>query len=338
MPCFSPLQGWRSKSVNESGKRSLVFKEQHGLESLGPVNIPCGQCIGCRLERSRQWAMRCLHEASLYENNCFITLTYNDKNLPSDWSLQKRDYQLFMKNLRKRFVPKNPFNKNEYPSLHDQFKKMFWVRYFHCGEYGEECGNCGKNKDDCRLLGCNNWTPIIGRPHYHACLFNIDFADKVLYKTQNGVKLYTSPTLQELWPHGFSTIGDVNFESAAYVARYIMKKINGEKAEEHYLGRQPEYTTMSRRPGIGQGWFDLFKEEVYPTNFIVMNGKKMTPPKYYDKQLEDYDKSLLLQMKKLREKLAKKHEPDNTLRRLRDREEVKLSQTRKLFRTLEQEN
>ena len=159
--------------------------------------------------------MRCHHEASLYQDNCFITLTYSDEHLPSDKSLHVDHFQKFMKRLRKRFGE--------------------GVRYYHCGEYGEK----------------------YMRPHYHACLFNFDFPDKKIWKENNGNRLYISESLSELWPFGFVTIGDVTFESAAYVARYIMKKVNGDLAESHYervdwdtgevYHLKPEYTTMSRR-------------------------------------------------------------------------------------------
>ena len=88
MPCYSPLHGYRSKSVNPAtGKRSIVFSPSEGFTDF-KLALPCGQCIGCRLERSRQWAMRCMHEASLYKNNCFITLTYAPEKLPPSGSLQ----------------------------------------------------------------------------------------------------------------------------------------------------------------------------------------------------------------------------------------------------------
>ena len=170
--------------------------------------VACGQCVGCRLERSRQWAIRCVHESQMHEQNCFITLTYSDEFLPENGSLQLKHFQDFMKRLR--------------------FHVGGGIRFFHCGEYGEENG----------------------RPHHHAIIFNHDFADKKVWKTNNGVVLYRSKILEELWPYGFATVGCVSFESAAYVARYITKKVNGDMADSHYLGREPEYITMSRRPGV----------------------------------------------------------------------------------------
>ena len=151
------------------------------------------------------------------------------------------------------------------------------MKFYHCGEYGE------KNR----------------RPHYHACLFGIDFEDKTLFKQKRGNDLYISDHLQELWPFGFSTIGEVTFESAAYCARYIMKKITGDGAEEHYqwidteTGEvhqlKPEYTTMSRNGGIGKEWMEKFKSDVYPTDEIIIRGRRMKPPRFYDSMYEHTD-------------------------------------------------
>lgn len=302
MPCYSPLKGYKSRVVNESGKRSIVFNRKDGFSDM-PVDVPCGQCIGCRLERSRQWALRCVHEASLYENNCFITLTYNDENLPHDLSLNKKHFQDFMKRLRKRYVI-SPDSK---------------IRYFHCGEYGEK-----------------NF-----RPHYHACLFNFDFRDKELWSVRDGVRLYTSRDLAGIWKYGFSTVGEVTFESAAYVARYVLKKVTGDRAEEHYricdseTGELhnviPEYTTMSRRPGIGRGWYDKYESDVFPSDFIVIRNKKMQPPKYYDGLYTNID-----DIKKARRSNANKHKENNTAERLRVREDVKLATLKFLKRSLEE--
>lgn len=245
MACIHPLKGYRGLHIGKSGKRPIVFNPSQGFRDL-PVSVPCGQCRFCRLEKSRQWAIRCAHEASLNVANSFITLTYSNAHLPPDGSLNLRHFQLFMKRLRKRLGP---------------------VRFFHCGEYGA----------------------LNLRPHYHACLFGLEFEDKILHKIDKKTKipLYKSEILSELWPFGFSTIGDVTFESAAYCARYITKKITGPPAEAHYQNidqetgeihqLKPEYTTMSRRPGIGRAWFDKYKSDLYPDDFIILRGKKMKP-------------------------------------------------------------
>ena len=251
MTCYHPLLAYKS-----DGK--VVFNKPFAFAR--GFNLPCGQCIGCRLNYSRQWAIRCVHEAQMHEENCFITLTFNDEALNSrknPLSLDVEEFQKFMKRLRKKVGKK--------------------VRFFHCGEYGE------KN----------------GRPHYHALLFGYDFPDKKLWSKRDDVMLYTSQQLQDLWPHGFVTIGNMNFHTAAYVARYIMKKQTGENAEDHYTkwdpltgeGTQikPEYCTMSRRPGIGATWLEKYKSDVYPHDYVVINECKVKPPRFYDKQLPEQE-------------------------------------------------
>ena len=119
MPCYRPLVGYRSVKIGPTGKRPVVFKARDAFFDH-QVKVRCGQCIGCRLEKARQWALRCSHEASLHENNCFVTLTYSDKNLPKYNSLELRDFQKFMKRLRKHFDG--------------------GIRFFHCGEYGDKNG------------------------------------------------------------------------------------------------------------------------------------------------------------------------------------------------------
>lgn len=313
MPCYHPLTGWKSLKQNSSGKRSIVFKAELGLPE-SQLQVPCGKCIGCRLERSRQWAMRCVHEASLYSENCFITLTYSPENLPENMSLDKTHFQKFMKRLRKKF-------KNDK------------IRYFQCGEYGEE--------QDEHLAEYST----IGRPHYHACLFNFNFPDLVLYSVRDGVRLYTSEILNKIWGYGYCTIGDVTFESAAYVARYVTKKINGPKAKEHYKKLNPdtgeihdilpEYVTMSRGGKTGRGiahaWYQEFKNDLRK-DFITLRGVKMMPAKYYDKLLEEEEPERYEHIKAVRQERAEMLEADNTPERLQVREAIKQRKIKQLLR------
>ena len=112
MACYHPIKAYRARRLNPSGKRGIVFNIKDGYEDM-PVELPCGQCMGCRLEHSRQWAIRMMHEASQYENNCFITLTYDNEHLPPDGSLQLSHFQDFFKRFRKKFVPKCPYKKGD---------------------------------------------------------------------------------------------------------------------------------------------------------------------------------------------------------------------------------
>ena len=328
MPCYKPITAYYAKEKNPTGKRSLVFDVRQAIDDTEVV-IPCGQCIGCRLERSRQWAIRCVHEASLYENNCFITLTFDDDSIQkrsNPYSVDVKDFQKFMKRLRKKYGSK--------------------IRFFHCGEYGESCKYCTKSKYSCRCgsTDYDSWNDrkTLGRPHYHACIFNHDFEDKLLYTVRDGVRLYTSEQLSQLWPYGYSTLGDVTFDSAAYVARYIMKKVTGDSSEEHYTlvnaksGEvntvNPEYTTMSRRPGIGKDWFDKYRSDVYSRDYVVINGKKVRPPKFYDRMMDQVDPLMLDFIKYHREVRSCKYSEDNSRERLDVRCKVKELQTNRLVR------
>lgn len=270
-----------------------MFSASQGFVDL-PVTLPCGQCIGCRLEHARQWAVRCMHEASMHERNCFITLTYRDECLPADRSVSVRELQLFFKRLRKAYSAER-------------------LRYYACGEYGA----------------------ALGRPHYHACVFGFDFPDKYIWQVEDNYVLYRSPSLEKCWPFGFSTVGDVSFESAGYVARYCLKKVTGKGAAEHYQWADvaPEFSLMSRRPGLGRGWFERFKSDVYPKDFFTVNGRKNKPPRYYDMLLEGIDPRLLMQLKVRRQVRALENQDSGS--RLLGREKAKNRQIKALVRRIE---
>lgn len=265
MSCFKPLTGWYSKFKNASGKRSIVFNSREALDPYHSLSIPCGQCIGCRLEKSRQWAIRCSLESQLYQNSYFLTLTYDDEHLPKNGSLVPEDLQKFLKRLRR------------YIDYHGSDEK---IRFFACGEYGEN----------------------FSRPHYHAIIYNLDISDLKRFSTSfNGDTYYTSEIINQIWRKGYVIIGQVTFESCAYVARYVTKKMTGSQADEYYQGRQSEFVRMSRRPGIGSAWLDLFSSDVYPHDYIVIrDGIKVKPPKYFDKLFEAMAPDEMSMIKKLR--------------------------------------
>lgn len=315
MPCYHPNRAFVD-GVTESGKKNLVWRRP----SQGIVveeELPCGQCIGCRLEYSRRWACRCMDEASLHEENCFLTLTFDEAHLPKDGSLDVSVFQKFMKRLRISRV-------RDLQAKHgNAWKKYFKpVRFYHCGEYGEK----------------------LGRPHYHALLFGHDFADKELFVMRNGNPFYVSKELDQVWQQGHALIGECTFDTAAYVARYVMKKITGAAAPAHYGNLKPEYVTMSRRPGIGTGWFEKFKGDVYPGDFKVVNGVKTRPPRFYDNLLQLEDPALFERLKARRREAAPKwerqkdgsFEKESSLYRLSVKEQVKLAQISSLKRPLEE--
>lgn len=195
------------------------------------------------------------------------------------------------------------------------------VRYYMCGEYGENTG----------------------RPHYHTCLFGVNWPDRKKH-TENaqGDSLYTSEILNKLWGHGHTLTSELTFENAAYTARYCVQKHTGWRAEEHYtrlteegpVQIEPEYNRMSLKPGIGATWFDKYQKDIYTNDYAIVRGKKTKPPKFYDElyaklypdKMEDIKETRIMEAYKLRH--------DNTDERLRVKEIVKLAALRQLERTL----
>lgn len=322
MSCLHPLKGF---PIGETSKGKTRYKitpytctKVYQLKQDGPwykdfslgivpsaynivssfVEIPCGKCIQCRLSYSKTWSIRCMIEAKKYKDNCFITLTYNDDHVPKSWtnivddetgeilserngeylSLEQEDLTKFFKRLRK--------------SLGNDK-----VRYYACGEYGDETM----------------------RPHYHAILFGFMPDDLVFYKkTAQGEYLYTSKSLEKIWGKGNVIVGECTFESCAYVARYVMKKLNGKEAQfyEAY-GIDKEFVTMSRRPGIARDFYELHKDtDLFEYDHFYLstkNGSKSCSPfKYYKKLydeeypgdihwLTDKQKQLAIERKELKE-------------------------------------
>lgn len=247
MPCVTPLKAYRGP------EGSIVFDSKKGYLDLS-LQLPCGKCIGCRLNRAREWSLRAVHESELHERNSFVTLTYSNEHVPANGSLDKTHWQAFAKKFRKVFGP---------------------FRFLMCGEYGDHSY----------------------RPHYHALIFGHDFhLDRIPVQDKGDYFLYSSPALERVWGKGFVTIGNLTRVTAEYVARYTLKKVRGdvhmytrldlETGEEYEVA--PEFALMSRRPGIGAGWYDRFRNDFFPVDECVHEGKSYGVPRYYYKRLEKY--------------------------------------------------
>lgn len=303
MVCYHPIKAYRPLSKIDGGR--LVFDATKALNPDHPLHVPCNQCRGCRERRQRDWSIRIHHESKLYDLNSFVTLTFNQNDYPESGSIAKRDVQLFMKRLRKA-------------RGHDR------IKYYACGEYGD--GN--------------------GRAHYHAILLNCGFLDRKYHSTTpRGDKLYTSDDLSELWPCGHSWIGDVTLKSARYVAGYVNKKMVGDKATEYYLRRhpysgsivqvEPEFQLASQ--GLGRGWFNKYKSDYFPSDFVVVDDKMYSVPLAYMKWLKKEEPDVTIkthnfsELRKLLSDLVSKaraiagraKKSDNTKDRLLIREECK---------------
>lgn len=270
-----------STGLNANGKRDIRFcSGPTDWESVSPqyrLKIPCGRCIGCRLEYSRQWANRCMLELSYHDQSWFVTLTYDDDHVPVSafaknddgeaapaLTLNPRDLELFWKRLRKA-----------HPDDH--------IRYYACGEYGSSTY----------------------RPHYHAIVFGLSLDDLRPYKrSPQGYDYFISDSLTQCWSLGFVVVGRVTWETCAYTARYIMKKATGSDSVVYdTFNIVPEFVRMSRKPGIGYQYYvdhpDIYKYESIniPTEKGAM---QIRPPRYYDKlfDLENPDEMAKIKAKR----------------------------------------
>jgi len=251
MACYEPL--------------NLLIKKSYTL-------IPCGRCIGCRLENRRQWAVRACLEAKTHEENIFATLTYSDENLHFGYAhatLVEKHLVDFWKRLRQA-VLRHPeqFTKES----EDEF------RYLASGEYGDESN----------------------RPHYHALIFGLDFKDKKISGKEGNNYLYHSDHLDHIWGHGYCTIGNVSYSSASYVAKYTMKNDSYHKELWDALGVERQFIRMSRRKGLGLNWLLKHHGDVYPSDELFINGQKMKSIRYFDRIYAEGNELLMHAMKKNR--------------------------------------
>nr|UXQ88020.1 MAG: replication initiation protein [Microvirus sp.] len=274
MTCSYPLKGYRGMG----GK--LVLSKQASLTGF-KMTVPCGSCKKCRIQHSVDWAIRCTNEMQMHESNSFITLTYNPESLPLNANLNKKHLKDFKKRLRDIIAPTK-------------------IRTFDCGEYGS---NDPKNETHVQTY----MTSKLGRPHYHLIIFGYNFPDKEKHSIKKSNQYYMSDQLNKAWGKGDCIIGDANFQTAAYISRYITKKINGQLASAHYerlnekTGEvstlQPEYTTMSNRPGIGLDWLKTYINDVFPSDELITlttegKSKSFRVPRYYTDYLEKVNPNL----------------------------------------------
>lgn len=332
MPCYHPITAYdvSPKYLSATEKRTIVFHVSQALEMDlrahdRVLQVPCGQCIGCRLEYSRQWANRCMLELPYHDQSWFVTLTYDDAHVPKTFtvdkktgevvapalSLRSRDLQLFMKLVRRHF----PNDK---------------IRFFASGEYGTNSL----------------------RPHYHLIIFGLHLQDLVEYrKSPLGFCYFNSESLSRCWidgtdgsQRGYVVVGAVSWDTCAYVARYILKKQKGATAALYGdLGIEPEFSRMSRRPGIGYQYY-VDHPEIWKYDKInlrtLSGGRSFTHPLYLrhlyeiDDPLSAAELSELRRLKAIADNNLKSNLTDldyyDTIKLAEDR---KQRQLKSLFRT-----
>lgn len=281
MACFHPVQAYLSSSGHVS------FTELARDNIVKSLKLPCQQCIGCRLDRARDWSLRIGHESKSHAISHFVTMTYDDAHLPMHGSLNYSDVQLFHKRLRKAFGP---------------------FRFFVVGEYGDTSD----------------------RPHYHGIYFSLAVPDLKRFGGSDKMPTYASERVNQIWGKGFCLFGSLTPQSASYVCRYALKKVNGQRAETHYQRVTPdgeivtierEFARMSTKPGIGHTWFMKYHSDVTTHDYVIQDGAKNPVPPYYDKLFKriggELDVTKMGRMEKALLRAA-----DNTPERLAAREIV----------------
>jgi len=212
--------------------------------------VPCGSCSGCRAEQARQWAVRMMHEARMHDFAWFLTLTYAEEHLPENGSLCPADLRSFVRDLRREYPPRS-------------------VSYFTCGEYGE----------------------VTQRPHYHAVLFGVPFVDRYVDNLCGRPQVWRSSGLERIWGRGICEFSPVTMGSASYVAGYVTKKLASQGdyvAEDTGECLVRPFARMSLKPAIGRRWIEKYWTDVYPRDFVVVDGVESKPPRYYDKWMDKY--------------------------------------------------
>lgn len=281
MPCYKPLHGYN--------KPGGGFTANHSASNTIPLTIPCGQCIGCRTDKKLEWAVRLVHESRVHTSSIFVTLTYDDANVPIGYGLDKRHAQLFLKRLRKRIAPTK-------------------IRFFLVGEYGDQSK----------------------RPHYHAIIFGWEPPDARVY-SQGANPLYLSKLLDQTWGKGNCLFGYADPEACKYVSHYTVKRITGPMSKDHYTRLDefgelhqviPEFSLMSRRPGLGANFYLDNKNDFRSGDFALMLGRKQKIPAYYDKLLKREKEKDLELLKLSRKRNSRKHKANNTPERLVVRETI----------------
>lgn len=321
--CTQPIPAWFCYDYDETdGQVIFSSKVPNSFNVCIPMELPCGHCLECTLKNRRDWTTRALCEFQSWDRTAFITLTYNEENLPENGDLRRSDWKKFADKLR-------AYVKRKY--------KIDKIVLFGCGEYG-----------------CNPEDPVktpAGRPHFHCCVFGFDFPDKYAWsRSGTGFVTYRSPFLESIWTSGHSVVQSLEYGDLAYCAGYVekkaLKRLSAEQkyGNSNYFGRQryfydqfgcvhpAEFRITPCRPALGRHWIEKFFKDAYPSGFIVINDQKYSVPKYFDKYCKEKDLDMYLRVRKERLKKMYERSAENTPERRATREELlrlKFEKTRK---------
>lgn len=306
MTCYSPklrvemIGKWEKAADGHLYHPAQIIpcdNQQELLENVKKFNanykktvIPCRKCIGCRIDYSRDWANRGYLESKKSPNsNYFVTLTYDDEHLPKKdeittskgitykndgtWNgcLEPKHLKKFIHDIRQHYYRKNGYK---------------GIKYLACGEYGTENG----------------------RPHYHVILFNcpLDADDFYAPRLIDGEYYHQNKLIEKYWKRGISNVGTATWNTIAYVARYVTKKLYGDNAEDSRAqkGQIAEFIRVSN--GIGRDYWEENKEKILQTDSITIRNAKgihqTKPPRYFTRLLKAQNPEVYEELKAKRER------------------------------------
>nr|CAI9750241.1 replication initiation protein [Microvirus sp.] len=242
--------------------------------------VPCRKCTECRLQYSREWATRCMCESMTHKQSWFLTLTYDEEHVPGINKLTGEIIRNGMYEVHDgEFIQVMTLEPTDITTFKESLDKKLRrakkkpLRYYYCGEYGS----------------------TTFRPHYHMLAFGLELEESDMeleFINNEHQPIYKCQWLEDLWGKGIVRIGAVTWNSAAYVARYIMKKQNGKEGErrKEIIGNIPEYVRMSLKPGIGAEYALMNREKIEALDKIILPGKKakaVHTVKYFESLYDD---------------------------------------------------
>lgn len=288
MTCYHPIKAYSTPT-------GVVFNELRRHDITGQLELPCGRCLGCRLARAQEWEMRCMHEASQWRENCFVTLTYADENLPPGHSLHHAHFQQFMRRLRKR---------------------RGTVRFYMCGEYGDQL-------DRPHYHAC-----LFGTDFHDRKPQGKSASGQVFYSSGELTDLWPHgfSTVQDLTRSSAGyTARYIMQKQLGKTSEETYRRVNPETGEITPI--TPPYNVMSKKPGIGATWFDKYHGDIFKHDHAIADGAQRKVPRYYDKLLErkqkkgetNYDTDAIEHKRQIRGRM---NVQDQTAERLKVREQV----------------
>lgn len=335
MPCYKPMLAVPICVSPETGKVQYSFREKFvegsQLQEVVMLNgkpypvkaLPCGKCVGCRLDYSKEWAIRCTLEMQDYPpDECyFLTLTYDDAHVPysearrevfeRDTSIDSMRFESFVSGRSMSeidYVLKEVVDLPSNQTLVSDHLTLFMKRLRRNQEYHY-------GKQNIRFFGCGEYGGKTFRPHYHLIVYGLQLSPRTSsdwQKPMKGYSVWQSKYLEDIWKYGHVIVGHCTYETCGYVARYMLKKQKGNDGDFYKKNNiEPPFSRMSLKPGLGMKYYEEHKREMLESDEIYIStekrGIKSKPPRFFDLLLADEYPDTFAEVKGIRSDLSVKN-------------------------------